>query len=159
MFCKPSLFLTGEVLHTGHKFFFDHILNWCKVVAGSHTLDTHFSNLHQHVSFRYFSSGVSRQLQMTGRDHRDMERTIVPILDGAGTVLDRFICTVRALIEFIYRVQDPVHTDSSITAMEQALAKFHTTKQSVLDLGARRGGKGAIDHFKIPKLELMMSFA
>ena len=58
-FTEPSLFLTGEILHTGHKFFFDHPLNWCKVVAGTHTLDTHFSNLHKRVSFRHFSTGVS----------------------------------------------------------------------------------------------------
>lgn len=159
MFCDPLLFLTGEVLHAGHKFFFDHILNWCKVVAGSNILDTRFSSLHQRVSFHHFGSGVSRPLQMTGCDHCDMERTIVPILDGAGTASDEFILTVRALIEFIYRAQDPVHTDSSITAMEQALAEFHAMKQSILDLGARRGRKGPIGHFKIPKLELMMSFA
>ena len=159
MFCDPLLFLTGEVLHTGHKFFFDHVLNWCKVVAGPNTLDSCFSSLHQRILFRHFSSGVSRPLQMTGRDHCDMERTIVPILDGAGTASDEFIHAVRALIEFIYRAQDPVHTDSSITAMEQALAEFHARKQSILDLRVQRGGKGPIGHFKIPKLELMMSFA
>ncbi|KIM53498.1 hypothetical protein SCLCIDRAFT_31844 [Scleroderma citrinum Foug A] len=135
MFCDPLLFLTGEVLHAGHKFFFDHILNWCKVVASSNILDTHFSSLHQCVSFRHFGSGVSRPLQMTGCDHCDMERTIVPILDGAGTALDEFICTVRALIEFIYHAQDPVHTDSSIATMEQVLTEFHAMKQSILDLG------------------------
>ena len=117
MFCDPSLFLTGEVLHAGHKFFFDHVLNWCKVVASSNILDTCFSSLHQHVLFCHFGSGVSRPLQMTGCDHCDMERTIVPILDGAGAVSDEFIHTVHTLIEFIYRAQDPVHTDSSIAAM------------------------------------------
>lgn len=158
MFCDPLLFLMGEVLHAGHKFFFNHVLNWCKVVAGSNILDTHFSSLRQHVLFCHFGSGVSRPLQMTGHDHRDMERTIVPILDGAGTASDEFIRTVHTLIEFIYHVQDPVHTDSSIAAMEQALTEFHATKKSILDLGARRGRKGPIGHFKIPKLELMMSF-
>jgi len=77
---------------------------------------------------------------------------------GAGTALDEFIHAVHALIEFIYRAQDPVHTDSSITAMEQALAEFHARKQSILNLRVQRGGKGPIGHFKIPKLELMMSF-
>ena len=62
------------------------------------------------------------------------------------------------LIEFIYPVQDLVHTDSSITAMEQTLTEFHATKQSILDLEVQRGSKGPIGHFKIPKLKLMMSF-
>ena len=153
MFCDPSLFLTGEILHTLHKFFFDHVLAWCKAVAGSHTLDVHFSFLHQCVSFRHFSSGVSQSLQMTGRDHRDIERTIVPILDGAGKVTNNFIHAIRAMVEFIYHAQNPIHTDSSIALMEKALSDFHKKKQSIVTLGGR------MNHFKIPKLELMQSFA
>ena len=136
MFGNPSYFLNGEILHSGHKFFFDHVLSWCKVAAGSSILNTHFSSLHQHVSFRHFLSGMSRPLQMTGHNHHDIQRSIVPILDGAGTVTDGFIRAVHGLVEFIYRVQDPVHTNSSIAAMQQALADFHSTKQSILDLQA-----------------------
>ncbi|KIM57485.1 hypothetical protein SCLCIDRAFT_28823 [Scleroderma citrinum Foug A] len=158
MFGDPSYFLNGEILHSGHKFFFDHVLGWCKVAAGLSILNTHFSSLHQHVSFRHFSSGVSQPLQMTGRDHRDIQRSIVPILDGAGTVMDGFICAIHGLVEFIYCAQDPVHTDSSIAAMQQALTDFHSMKQSILDLQARKGSSSVINHFWIPKLELMLSF-
>ena len=157
-FSDPSFFLTGEVLHTGHKFFFDHVLNWCKTLAGPYILDTRFSNLHRRVSFRHFSSGVSQQLQMTGRDHRDIERMIVPILGDIDGVTDEFIYAIRAIVEFIYRVQDPIHTNSSIDAMEQALADFHARKQVIIDLKAQKGEKGVIKHFNIPKLELMNSF-
>ena len=158
-FSDPSHFLTGEILHTGHKFFFNHILKWCKIAAGSHTLDTCFSNLHQCISFRHFLAGVSQQVQMTGRDHHDIERTVVPILDGAGTVTDEFICAIHAIIEFIYHAQDPVHTNSSIATMDQVLVEFHTWKHSIIALGVRKGTSGTINHFNIPKLELMMSFA
>ena len=157
-FSDPSLFLTGEVLHTGHKFFFDHILSWCKTLAGPHILNTRFSNLHHRVSFCHFSSGVSRPLQMTGRDHRDIERTIVPILADVGNVTDEFIYAIRAIVEFIYRAQDPVHTDSSINAMEQALADFHARKQVIINLKAQKGKNTVINHFNIPKLKLMNSF-
>ncbi|KAL4073509.1 hypothetical protein J3A83DRAFT_4357538 [Scleroderma citrinum] len=96
-----------EILHTRHKFFFDHILGWCKVAASLSILNTHFSSLHQHISFHHFSSGISQPLQMT----------------------------------------DPIHTDSLIAAMQQALMDFHSTKQSILDLQAQRGSSGAINHF------------
>ena len=95
---------------------------------------------------------------MTGCDHRDIQRSIVPILDGTGTVTDGFIRAVRGLVEFIYCAQDPVHTNSSIAAMQQALTDFHSTKQSILDLRARKGSSSVINHFRIPKLELMLSF-
>ena len=72
--------------------------------------------------------------------------------------MDGFICAIGALVEFIYHAQDPVHTNSLIVAMEQALVNFHSMKQSILDLQARKGSSGVINHFWIPKLELMLSF-
>lgn len=87
------------------------------------------------------------------------DKLYVPVLDGAGAVTDEFIHTIRSMVEFIYHTQDPVYTDLSIAVMERALADFHSRKQCILDLGAQRGMKGMIDHFNIPKLELMSSFA
>ena len=135
-FAEPSLFLSGEILHTRHKFFFDHPLNWCKVMAGAHTLDTRFSNLHKCVSFRHFLTRVSHRLQMTVRDHQDLERSIVPLLDGTGAVSDEFIGAIHAMVEFIYCAQDPVYTDSSIASMQRTLAEFHVRKPSIIRLGA-----------------------
>ncbi|KAL4071992.1 hypothetical protein J3A83DRAFT_4358328 [Scleroderma citrinum] len=157
-FSDPSLFLTGKILHTGHKFFFNHVLKWCKAVIGSHTLNTCFSNLHQCISFHHFLLGISHQLQMTGRDHCDIERMVVPILDGAGIVTDEFIHAIHTLVEFIYCAQDPIHTDSLIATMEQVFAEFHTRKHSIITLGVQKGASGTINHFNIPKLELMKSF-
>ncbi|KAL4073273.1 hypothetical protein V8B97DRAFT_2023063 [Scleroderma yunnanense] len=128
---NPLYFLNREILHTGHKFFFNHILGWCKVAASSFILDTHFSSLHQCISFHHFLA-------------------IVLILDSASTVTNGLIHAIHAL--------DPIHTYSSIAVMQQALMDFHSTKQSILNLWAQKGSSGAINHFWIPKLELMMSF-
>ncbi|KAL4081111.1 hypothetical protein J3A83DRAFT_4355961 [Scleroderma citrinum] len=136
---NPLYFLNREILHTGHKFFFNHILGWCKVAASSFILDTHFSSLHQCISFHHFLA-------------------IVLILDSASTVTNGLIHAIHALVEFIYCAQDPIHTYSSIAVMQQALMDFHSTKQSILNLWAQKGSSGAINHFWIPKLELMMSF-
>ena len=95
---------------------------------------------------------------MTGCNHCDIERTIVPILDDVSNVTDEFIYAICVIVEFIYRAQDPVHTNSSINAMEQALADFHARKQVIIDLKAQKGEKVVINHFNIPKLELMNSF-
>ncbi|KAG1882774.1 hypothetical protein F4604DRAFT_1986709 [Suillus subluteus] len=42
--------------------------------------------------------------------------------------------------------------------MVASLKEFHDHKQAILDAGARRGTKGMIDNFLIPKLELLQSF-
>lgn len=157
-FSDLLLFLTGEFLHIRHKFFFDHILNWCKILAGPHILDTCFSTLHHCVSFCHFFFGVSQPLQMTGCDHCDIERTLVLILDDISNVTDKFIYAIYVLVEFIYHAQDPVHTNFSINAMEEVLVDFHVRKQVIINLKAWRDKKVVINHFNIPKLVLMNSF-
>ncbi|KAG1718798.1 hypothetical protein EDB19DRAFT_1978407, partial [Suillus lakei] len=153
---NPARFLTPEILHTLHKFFFDHVLKWIKQIMG-HELDIRFKSHHKRTGVRHFSGGVSHVNQMTGREHRDIQRTIVPTLWGMAS--PGFIRAVRAMIDFIYLAQNPLHTESSIASMNQALKDFHDNKQAILDTEARQGKGGAKDDFFIPKLELMQSFA
>lgn len=152
----PSLFLAPEILHTCHKYFYDHVLVWCKAVLGAEELDRRFRCLHKRVGYRHFASGVTHLNQMTGREHRDIQRSIVAVI--AGSVSPGFLRAIRATIDFIYIAQFPAHTKSTILAMTSALREFHENKQHILDAGARAGKKGAMDHFNIPKLELFNSF-
>ncbi|KAG1888130.1 hypothetical protein F4604DRAFT_1916049 [Suillus subluteus] len=152
---NPAKFLTPEILHALHKFFFDHVLKWVKEAMG-HELNLQFWSQHKCVGVHHFTSGVSHVKKMTGREHRDIQRTIVPTM--WGTVSPGFIHTVRAMIDFIYLAQNPVHTEASLKAMSTALSDFHDHKQTILDAEAQRGKSGAKDDFFIPKLELMQSF-
>ena len=155
MNAEPSIFLVPEILHACHKFFFDHILKWCKFVAGSE-LDKRFKVHHKRISVRHFANGVSHVKQMTGREHRDIQRTLVAML--AGLIPPRFLRAVRALIDFIYQSQSPVHTDSSISRMEASLQEFHAHKDAILEAEARRTSMGTKEDFCIPKMELFHSF-
>ncbi|KAG2131511.1 hypothetical protein BD769DRAFT_1627765 [Suillus cothurnatus] len=129
MYACPSVFLAGEILHTGHKFFFDHPLNWVK-------------ETHKQVGTRHFANGVTHIKQMTGCEHRDIQRTIVASIAGAAP--PRFI-------HFIYLTQNPVHSPNSLNSMARALSDFHSFKDAIVDAEARRGKNGA-------KLELLQSF-
>ncbi|KAF8550030.1 hypothetical protein OG21DRAFT_1552230 [Imleria badia] len=71
----PMYFLIGEILHSGHKFVFNHPLKWCKEAAGSCVLDTHYKTQHKRIGVRHFNSGISHINQMTGHEHRDIQRT------------------------------------------------------------------------------------
>jgi hypothetical protein len=158
-YADPRYFLVGDMLHTGHKFFGDHPLKWCKEVVGEEELDARYKAHHKRVGTRHFSSGVSHISQMTCREHRDIERTMVATIAGATNTTPEFVQAIRVLTEFIYQAQSPVHTDSSIRAMVASLSEFHRLKQAILDAGARRGKSKTIDNFLIPKLELFHSFA
>ncbi|KAH7908355.1 hypothetical protein BJ138DRAFT_1012981 [Hygrophoropsis aurantiaca] len=153
----PSDFLVPEILHTCHKFFFDHVLVWCKEVLGNDELDARYRVQQKRIGTRHFDEGMSHVLQMTGREHRDIQRTIIPVI--AGAVEDDFLRAIRALIDFIYVAQNPVHTPSSIADMQACLAEFHSYKGAILKAEARRGKNGAKDDFCIPKLELFQTFA
>ncbi|KIJ19284.1 hypothetical protein PAXINDRAFT_36856, partial [Paxillus involutus ATCC 200175] len=156
-FGDPAYFLTPEILHTLHKFFFNHILKWCKEGLGQDELDSRYKSQHRRVGTCHFTNGVSHIKQMTGREHRDLQRTIVASI--TGPVSSDFVHTIRALIDFIYKAQAPTFTDASITSMVESLEEFHLYKDSIISVGLCRGASGPINHFEIPKLELFHSFA
>ncbi|KAG1759913.1 hypothetical protein EDD22DRAFT_781898, partial [Suillus occidentalis] len=155
-FACPSVFLTAKVLHTCIKFFADHPLNWIKEAVGKPELDAHFMVQHKRVGTHHFTKGVTHVNQMTGREHQDIQCTIIASI--AGATPPRFIHSIRALIEFIYLAQNPVHSPDSLESMVQALLDFHVSKDAIIDAEARRGKKGVKEDFFIPKLELLQSF-
>ncbi|KAG1882075.1 hypothetical protein F4604DRAFT_1879530 [Suillus subluteus] len=147
IYACPSVFLTSE-------FFADHPLNWVKETVGKHKLDTRFMVQHKRVGTRHFTKGVTHVNQMTGCEHRDIQCTIVASIAGAAP--PRFIHSIRALVEFIYLAQNPIHSPNSLQSMVQALADFHGFKDAIIDAEARRGKKGMKEDFFIPKLELLL---
>ncbi|KII84503.1 hypothetical protein PLICRDRAFT_117735 [Plicaturopsis crispa FD-325 SS-3] len=153
----PSKFLNPEILHSGHKFFFDHVLAWCKEALGPPELDARYMSLHTRIGTRHFPEGICHVKQMTGREHREIQRTIVAVIAGACS--GGFVRAVRAIVDFIYQMQAPVFTNSTINALVESLKEFHDEKHHVLEAGARRGEKTTIEHFNIPKLEVLQATA
>jgi len=152
----PSVFLTPEPLHHWHKQFWDHDTKWCINAVGAAEIDYRFSVLHPHTAFRQFKEGISALKQVTGREHRDIERYILLVI--AGAVSAPFLIAIRSLLDFRYLAQSPVIDEKMCTQIELALHDFHSNKQAIIDAKARRGkGNSLIDNWFIPKLEFMQS--
>ncbi|KAG2036264.1 hypothetical protein BDR03DRAFT_1056640 [Suillus americanus] len=132
------IFLVPEILHTLHKFFFDHLLQWCKEVVRSDELDAHYKSHHKCIGVHHFSSGISHVAQMTGREHCDIQCTIIAMISA-----------IHALINFMYQAQNPHHLCN----------EFHNCKVAILEAEARQGKSSVKEDFYIPKLELLLSFA
>lgn len=152
-FANPANFLTPDALHQWHKMVYDHVLRWLRCIMGDNEIDFRLSIIHPRVGFRHFREGITKLKQVTGREQRDFQRLIVGIATGA--VPNGVLRSIRALIDFIYRGQAPLHTDSSLSEMDRCLSGFHTDKGAILAAGGRRGKNGVLNHFEIPKLELL----
>lgn len=154
----PSQFLTPEPLHHWHKQFWDHDAKWAIRAVGADEFDFRFATIQPVTGFKYFKDGVSKLKQVTGRAHRDVERYIVCVI--AGKAPPPVVIAIRALMDFRYLAQSRTLDDNQLSQITASLQLFHNYKQSILDAGARVGkGNKPMDHFQIPKLELMHSVA
>lgn len=145
----PSSFLHTEPLHHFHRFCWDHDTQWCVSVVGAQEIDFRFSLLQTTVGYRSFEDGISKLKQVTGRDHRAVQRYLVGVI--AGAVPHRFLIAIRALMDFRYLAQAPSFTDDMLLKISKSLQDFHDHKDAVIRAGARKDG------WRIPKLELLQS--
>ena len=153
---EPSLFLTPEPLHHFNKEFYDHDLKWCIRMLGQQEIDFRFSVLQPHIGFRHFSGGISKLKQVTGREHRNIQRYLVAVISGAAP--RDFLIAIRAKMDFRYLAQAPEVDDIMCAKMEAALKEFHDHKSAILEAKVRVGkGSHPILNWHIPKLELMQS--
>ena len=148
---EPGQFLTPEPLHHWHKQFWDHDAKWCIRAVGSQEIDFRFSLLRPCVGFWDFKAGISSLKQVTGRDHRNVQCYIVPII--ADAVPKKFILCIRALSDFRYLGQSHLIDDCTLTKISNALDDFHKNKYAILNAGARVGkGNKPLNKFFIPNL-------
>ncbi|KAI5981166.1 hypothetical protein EDD15DRAFT_2204477 [Pisolithus albus] len=143
-----SDFITPEVLHHFHRMFWDHDVKWCIAATGAVELDFRFSIIQTLVGYRAFNEGISKLKQVTGRDHRAIQRYIIATV--AGSVPRKFLMAIRTLLDFRYLAQAPSFTTRSIDRVASALQEFHNHKEAIVSQGVRAD-------WKIPKLELLQS--
>lgn len=64
-----------------------------------------------------------------------------------GLDSSRLICAVRAIMDFLYLAQLPLHSTDSLSALARSLQEFHNNKNVFVDLGIR-------EQFNIPKIHM-----
>ncbi|KAH7904468.1 hypothetical protein BJ138DRAFT_1119390 [Hygrophoropsis aurantiaca] len=150
----PYYFLNTEPLHYWHKFSWDHEVQWAINIVGADEIDYRFNSILQPmVGYRHFKEGISTLKQVTGRTQRDVQRYLIGII--AGRAPRDVVIAIRALIEFRYIAQAPEIDDDDCNKILAALQVFHDHKAAIIKAGGRRGAKNLIDHWYIPKLELL----
>jgi hypothetical protein len=152
---NPHQIFPIEILHHLHKAFWDHDVKWTLEAVGERELDLRYSLVQPRNGYRHFSSGISSLKQVTGREHRDIQRYLLALLPD--NIDEEFVLCMRALLDLRYLSQLHLATEEDLRAILNALQLFHANKQAILDLGLRVGKSGPLRHFEIPKLELLQS--
>lgn len=144
--------LSQEVLHSYHKFFFDHPLKWNTCLMGEKEMDRRLQSQPQQVGVRSFPKGISHISQMSGKEHRALERTHLAVVSGAPGASTEVVTATRAMLDYIYLAQYPSHNERTLEQLKNTVNLFHTSKGVWLKKGARRSKEGnIIDHMDIPK--------
>ena len=125
-------------------------------MLGEQEIDFRFLVLQPHIGLRHFSGGISSLKQVTGREHRNIQRYIIAVIAGAAP--RNFVVAIRSLMDFRYLAQAPVIDDIVCDRIGAALSEFHDHKSAIMEAGVRVGkGNRPIPNWYIPKLELMQS--
>lgn len=141
---EPYHFLCPDALHGIHRFFFDHDLNWGIAAISAEELDFRYLLQQPRVGRSHFKNGVSKLKQVTGHEHRELQKTFIAVIDGLAD--DRFIRATRALAEFRYLAQAEVISEQDIAKLKGYLSEFHQHKSAVEPFRTSK-------KWQIPKLE------
>ncbi len=105
-FAKPGCFLVPDALHDWHKFTMGHTVKWVRMLLGDQEVDKRSSSLQRHVGFCHFKNGFTRFRQHTGREIRDIARSLIVACYGHSWLRPSITRAFRGLIDFILCRQD-----------------------------------------------------
>jgi hypothetical protein len=140
--------ITPDVLHQLYQGVVKHVIGWVIDVYGSAEIDARCRRIPPNHNIHLFLKGISALSRVTGQEHAQMCSFIlglvidIPLEDNKHHIVSR---ALRALLDFLYLAQYPVHNDSTLKTMEDSLIRFHDNKHVFVALGIRQ-------HFNIPKL-------
>ncbi|KAI0088972.1 hypothetical protein BDY19DRAFT_1006916 [Irpex rosettiformis] len=141
--------ITPDILHQLYQGLVRHLISWIKKLYSHEQLDARIRCLPLNSHVRHFWKGMTHLSRPTGQEHSELARVILgviidtPLPNGQSPV--RLVKATRALLDFLYLAQYPVHSSETLNLLHDALERFHIHKKVFVDLGVR-------DSWRLPKL-------
>ena len=130
-YADPFLSITPDILHQVYQGMLKHLIQWLRQAYGDAEIDARCRRMPPNHHIRIFSNGFTALSRLTGREHADIARIILgiiidlPLKTKSNYSPNRIVKAVRALLDFAYLAQYPVHSDQSL---DDALQRFHANK-------------------------------
>ncbi|KAG9092719.1 hypothetical protein FRC06_011822 [Ceratobasidium sp. 370] len=168
--------LSPDMLHGIHKMFFDHIHRWNVNSLGDNEFDTRLKAQIPTFNQRMFPQGVTKLQQLSGKEHRGLERVHLPIIAHAPTAAEggsgsnKLTKATQAIMDCIFLAQYPTQTDRTLAAFDKSYQDFHANKDIWINNGTKRNKKkkkkkkkargstrpdGVIEGWAIPKIHIL----
>ena len=154
-YCNIFLCITPDILHQLLQGVLKHLCTWIKKAYPAHELNARCQKLPQNSHVRHFFKGITPLSKITGKEHNDIARILlgliidIPLPGGISNV--HLLAATRALLDFLFLAQYPVHSDATLRQLEDALQRFHDNKDIFVTLGIRA-------NFNLPKLHLLSHY-
>ncbi|KAI0070284.1 hypothetical protein K474DRAFT_1743338 [Panus rudis PR-1116 ss-1] len=135
------LSITPDILHQLYQGVIKHLVSWIKSAYSHAEIDARCRRLPRNHNVRAFMKGITGLEKLTGQEHGDIARILLGLIADLrlpnGMSSARLVKATRAMLDFLYLAQYPVHSTETLDLLDDARKRFHHNKSIFEDLGIR----------------------
>ncbi|KAF9487129.1 hypothetical protein BDN71DRAFT_1405152 [Pleurotus eryngii] len=149
------LSIVPDVLHQQHQGVIKHLVSWVTQICTPAEVDARAERLPENHGIRIFHKGISSLSRLSGTEHKQISSFLLGLLIDApipASDCKRLIRSTRALLDFSYISQFPIHSTETLRLLDSTLSRFHNEKSIFIKYGIR-------EHFNIPKIHSLAHYS
>ncbi|KAF8894749.1 hypothetical protein BD779DRAFT_1609383 [Infundibulicybe gibba] len=130
--------ITSDILHQVYQGIVKHLILWIEKLYGPEEIDERCKRFPPNHHIRLFMNGISSLSRVTGREHSQMCSFLLGLIaDVSAEDQKRVVRAVKALLDFAFLSQYPVHSTTTLQQLQDALRRFHQDMDVFITVGIR----------------------